>query len=318
MTCAELTGWSSARSSSATRVIQRASGSSSVLVNRWWYQPGESMPAPYPVCWESLRCVQGTQVISVFTFLGSSASSARSCATVGMVCSAGTCQAPQTTAIRSYPARRAARICWRMYASRSSSRRLSPPCSRRAVIASATASKGARASAPASVSGVRCSTTSSHQRSASSCPAASARAPIGSVGAALPAGSSTATRDWDAGRSMKRTGTSRSTAYRIATHSGEKAANGQNAAFAGSSTTWASRATGGTMSFSPASAAIPSASGGPSINTVSGRSCASAAATARAEPGPWCRTPSRVTSALMATLPSQLRLSQREFSRAAR
>ena len=43
----------------------------------------------------------------------------------------------------------------------------------------------------------------------------------------------------------------------------------------------------------PASADQASASGGPSISTTSGRYAASAGRTARAEPGPWWRTPSR-------------------------
>ncbi len=45
MTCAEETGWSSARSRPAARVSQPGSGSPSVRC-RWWYQPGETIPAP--------------------------------------------------------------------------------------------------------------------------------------------------------------------------------------------------------------------------------------------------------------------------------
>ena len=45
MTCAEDTGRSCARSTPATRVSQRMTVCSRV-VNRWWYQPGEVIPAP--------------------------------------------------------------------------------------------------------------------------------------------------------------------------------------------------------------------------------------------------------------------------------
>ncbi|SLH66360.1 Uncharacterised protein [Mycobacteroides abscessus subsp. abscessus] len=45
MTCALDTGRSCARNTPATLVSHRAIGCSGV-VNRWWYQPGESMPAP--------------------------------------------------------------------------------------------------------------------------------------------------------------------------------------------------------------------------------------------------------------------------------
>ena len=45
------------------------------------------------------------------------------------------------------------------------------------------------------------------------------------------------------------------------------------------------------MSSSAASPTSPSASGGPSISTTSGRCPVSAARTDRAEPGPWCRIP---------------------------
>ena len=79
----------------------------------------------------------------------------------------------------------------------------------------------------------------------------------------------------------------------IACHSGLNTANGQNAARVESSTAYASSATGGSISSDPANSTTLSASGGPSINTTSGRSSASAVATARADPGPWCRIPSR-------------------------
>src|SRR5690606_34592320 len=77
-----------------------------------------------------------------------------------------------------------------------------------------------------------------------------------------------------------------------ATHSGENSASGQNAERPGSSTAWASSATGGRMSGSAASGTSGSASGGPSISTTAGRAASRAARTARADPGPWCRTPS--------------------------
>src|SRR3954462_7067245 len=47
------------------------------------------------------------------------------------------------------------------------------------------------------------------------------------------------------------------------------------------------------MFSSPAKGTSASASGGPSIRTPSGWNAASARRTARAEPGPWWRTPSR-------------------------
>ncbi len=47
MTCALDTGRSCARRTPATRVIQRVTVRSGA-VKRWWYQPGDSTPAPYP------------------------------------------------------------------------------------------------------------------------------------------------------------------------------------------------------------------------------------------------------------------------------
>lgn len=85
---------------------------------------------------------------------------------------------------------------------------------------------------------------------------------------------------------MKRAGTPCSSAQRSATHSGENAASGQNAERPGSSTAWASRATGGRMSSAAASGISGSASGGPSMSTTRGRDASSAARTARADPGP--------------------------------
>jgi hypothetical protein len=72
--------------------------------------------------------------------------------------SAGTCQAPQTTAMFSYE-RRTSRSTVRMYASRTRSSGSSGDDSRMAAIASPMASN---AGIP------RCSTTSSHHRSGSS------------------------------------------------------------------------------------------------------------------------------------------------------
>ncbi|CAM5654358.1 hypothetical protein SGRIM128S_09354 [Streptomyces griseomycini] len=305
MTCADDTIRSSSRSSPATLVIHRSTGRSGAP-NRCPYQPGESMPAPYPLTRDSLRLVQGTQVMSVLT-LGSPFSRARSAATVAFRRSAGTCQAPHTTATPSSNSRRAARTWSRMYASRTGSRSCPPLpyVSRSAVMASSSAVNGASASPSPTP---RCSTTSSHHRSGSSYPAAPASTPSGSTRASAPGpaspepgtGPSPSSAPsflhasvWAAGRSMKRAGTPCSSAQRIATHSGENPASGQKAERPGSSTAWASRATGGRMSSSAASGISGSASGGPSISTIPGRTSSSAARTARADPGPWCRTPSR-------------------------
>lgn len=204
-----------------------------------------------------------------------------------------------------------------MYASRTRSRSCPPVpnASRSAPIASPSTSNGANASPSLAP---RCSITSSHHRSASSYPAVSARTASGSIRTASagsdgsPPGSpspccslfsdascfcsSPSSRPhasvWVAGRSMKRAGTPWSRAQRMATHSGENSASGQNADRPGSSTTCARRATGGRMSSSAASAINASASGGPSMSTVRGPAASSAARTARAEPGPWWRTPS--------------------------
>ena len=83
------------------------------------------MPAPYPLERASLRWVQGTQVRSVFTF-GRPFSSARSAPTAAFLRSAGTCQAPHTTATSSPNSRCAERIWSRMYASRTPSRSCPP------------------------------------------------------------------------------------------------------------------------------------------------------------------------------------------------
>ncbi|CAM5624220.1 hypothetical protein SFIMM107S_05085 [Streptomyces griseus] len=112
MTWAVETNRSSARSSPATLVIQRSMGRSAAS-KRCPYQPGESIPAPYPLCRASLRWVHGTQVRSVLTF-GRPLSRARSAARVVRAASAGTCQAPQTTATPSPNSLRAVRNWMRM------------------------------------------------------------------------------------------------------------------------------------------------------------------------------------------------------------
>lgn len=165
MTCADDTIRSSSRSSRATLVIQRSTGRSGAA-NRCPYQPGESMPAPYPLIRASRRCVQGTHVMSAFA-LGNPLSSARSAPAVVFCRSAGTCQAPHTTATSSPNSRCAARSWSRMCASRTRSRSCPPTpyASRSAPIASSSTANGANGSLPAPL---RCSTTSSHQRSGSS------------------------------------------------------------------------------------------------------------------------------------------------------
>lgn len=292
MTCAEDTGRSSSRRSPATLVIQRVTGRSGA-VNRCRYQPGDAIPAPYPLDLDSRRCVHGTQVISALT-LGSPLSSARSAVAVVFPASAGTCHAPHTTATRSC-SRAACRIRSRMWASRTASSGWppSPYASRSAPMASPSASK-----APSgSPSAPRCSTASSHHRSGSSKPAVCASTASGSTRTSCSAPFSCAPSSWAsspsliasecaAGRSMKLTGTSRASAQRIAVHSGENSANGQNPARDGSSTACASRATGGRIPSSAASPTTASASGGPSISTIPGSYRSRAARTARADPGP--------------------------------
>lgn len=231
------------------------------------------------------------------------------------VARAGTCHAPHTTATRSKLSFTAARTFWRMDASRCASRPLTglpprecslerPPgpltgsSSRRAPIASAMASNG-----PVAV----CSTMSSHHRSTSAYPAAEARSARGSRWRGRSGSSSGFARrrgasQMAAGRSMKRTGTSWASPWRMARHSGEKAADGQKKARRGLSTTWTSRATGGRISSDAARPISSSASGGPSISRTSGRHSSSATSRLRAEPGPWWRMPKYRT----ATRPAQL------------
>ncbi len=207
--------------------------------------------------------------------------------------SAGTCHAPHTTAMRWCPARTAARMPCRIVASLRRSRRVgvqpSPSAAARSsAMASATAANSSSASPPS-----RCSTTSSHQRSGSSCPAALDSQPSGSS-LISPAGApearssassaSSPARTVAAARSTNRAGNPASIANRMACHSGEKSANGQKAERPGLSGACASIATGGTSAVTCVSSG--SASGGPSIRIVSGARAPSADRTARAEPGP--------------------------------
>ena len=175
------------------------------------YQPGLRTPAPYPVAAARRRWVHGTQHMPTFTRGRPRSVWASVVADGSGSASAGTCHAPQTTAIRSCPSAIALRSTWRMCASRCASRRVDasrPP--RTAVIAIATASN---AGAPSP----RCSITSSHHRSGSGSPAASASAASGSPMAIASCGSSSANSasaspcpasDCCMGRSMARTTTS--------------------------------------------------------------------------------------------------------------
>ena len=143
---------------------------------------------------------------------------------------AGTCQAPQTTATRSYCLVAARRVT-RMWASRRSSSNRetssrSGKVERTAAIASAIAWNGANASSSPGA-GSWCSTMSSHHRSGSSYPAALASSPIGSRGSSLVDSALSGANRNVTGRSQKRTGTPCSTAHRSACHSGENSANGQ-------------------------------------------------------------------------------------------
>ena len=61
MTCADEVGRSCSRSTAPTWVSQRSTGRSGAA-NRWWYQPGERTPAPYPEEAASLPWDHGTQV----------------------------------------------------------------------------------------------------------------------------------------------------------------------------------------------------------------------------------------------------------------
>jgi len=68
------------------------------VVNRWWYQPGEVTPAPYPDAVASRECVHGTQVRVVFRFRIPRSSAASADAGGSFPDRAGACQAPHTTA----------------------------------------------------------------------------------------------------------------------------------------------------------------------------------------------------------------------------
>ncbi len=89
-----------------------------------------------------------------------------------------------------------------------------------------------------------------------------------------------------AGRSQKPTGISCRSDQVSACHSGEKTANGQNAARFGSVGAYARIAIGGRMAGDAAQPTSGSASAGPSISTWSGPKSSRAASSERAEPGP--------------------------------
>ena len=133
--------------------------------------------------------------------------------------SAGACQAPQTTATFS-ACLLAARIDWRMYASRRSSR---------GVVARGRP-RAARPS-PRSRPRRRRPRGATRRRPPTSARGRRGRRPRPARPAGRRAGRGAARRRaaailFAAGRSMKRTGTSWSSAWRIARHSGEKRANG--------------------------------------------------------------------------------------------
>ncbi len=173
MTCALEVGRSRSRSARATLISQRGMVRSGA-VHRWWYQPGEVIPAPYPAPLANRSWVQGTQVSVTFRLaLPRSAAASRLAGGSGQA-RTGACQAPQTTAIRDRPRRRAARMVCRMYASRRCSSGLGGLASRRSsAIASVISGNGEEESS-------RDSTRSSHHRSGSSYPAAAASVPSGS------------------------------------------------------------------------------------------------------------------------------------------
>ena len=175
MTWAGEAGYPPARSTAAASQNQRATTSGPACANRWWYQPGARTPAPYPVAAASRRLVHGTQVMATFTF-GTFPSTAASLGRAGRVVVGERGDVPRT-AHHSEP--------------------LEPLLFRGA---EATAHVGfapgltAGRRGPALAHGghgfcyrvehvvaPRCSTRSSHHRSASSNPAAAASAPSGST-----------------------------------------------------------------------------------------------------------------------------------------
>ncbi|MFT3853095.1 MAG: hypothetical protein QM733_10200 [Ilumatobacteraceae bacterium] len=193
------------RSSRAASTNQRATPASPGLAKTCAYQPGLCTPAAYPgapstPAADRRRWVHGTQLTPTFTF-GRARRARASAAALGIVsrvapgvtatpaatwavarpARAGTCHAPQTTAIRAKPSATAWRMHRRMCASRRSSATDGGGApDRTAAIAAATASNAGGPSP-------RCSTTSSHQRSGSGSPAASASAASGSTGRPGPA-----------------------------------------------------------------------------------------------------------------------------------
>jgi hypothetical protein len=150
------------RRACATEVSQRVTGWSGA-VHRWWYHPGDVTPAPYPDAVASRECVHGTQVSDTLRFRRPFSARLSAAADGSRPARTGACHAPHTTATRSRPARSVARSTCRIQASRSTScgSCASSSPSRSAAIASVRAGNG---DAPS----IRDSTTSSHQRSASS------------------------------------------------------------------------------------------------------------------------------------------------------
>ena len=193
-------------------------------VNRWWYQPGEVTPAPYPLAFASRPCVQGTHVQATLRF-GRPFRIRWSCVAGGNgslqrrhMPGATDDRDPLEALFDCLAQRRAA--C----RPRAAPRARSPP--RHAatrVIASAITVNG---SAPSR----RCSITSSHQRSGSSYPPAAASVASGSADNPRrpPAPSCrTGTPPADRRTAPVRRPPARD---RIACHSGLNTANGQNAA----------------------------------------------------------------------------------------
>ena len=252
------------------------------------------------------RCVHGTQLTPTLT-LGRP----RKRGVVGGRRVWRRCRAPARATPRRrrrpWRTRRSRPPGWRAAcAPRAAPRRATARCrDRTAAIASATASNATRPSP-------RCSTTSSHHRSASGSPAAAANAPSGSTGAPSVERDLVERRRRRArpasvlasGRSIARTATPRALAHATACHSGLNEASGANAARCGWSTTWPSRATGGTSCSSPIHASAAVVSAGASTSTMSGCSSSNAVTTDRAEPGPWCRMPSRCTATALTRQPS--------------
>jgi hypothetical protein len=108
-------GRSAARSTRAASTKNRATPSGPGWRNTWSYQPGLRTPAPYPVDDASRSWVHGTQLTATFTFGSPRRVAASAPAGRDVTSSAGTCHAPHTTTIWSWPALTAARIALRMW-----------------------------------------------------------------------------------------------------------------------------------------------------------------------------------------------------------